>query len=131
MPRMRHVPTADKPNGRCLDGRDRDGLAVERREFDREGVVAGVDVNNRSDVASLQTTVGHGTVSTTRSCSLNMPKAYSRSSLNPVHGPRQSAALPFQEEAGCPANLPAGSPHPGRRAARRTTLRAAWLASKL
>jgi hypothetical protein len=38
VPRMRNVPEGDGPNGRCRDGRDRRGLAVECHELDLEAL---------------------------------------------------------------------------------------------
>jgi len=50
----------DRSNGRCHDGRDGRGLAIERHELHLEGLAVGVHVNDGPNVATLQALGRHG-----------------------------------------------------------------------
>jgi len=71
--RMRNISTSDRPNGRCVNGGNRRGLALERHDFDLEGLAVGVDMNDSPDVTDLQAVVAHRRGQATRSCSLIVP----------------------------------------------------------
>jgi len=51
---MRDLVTGDQPNGERLDGRDCDGLAVERRELDFERLAVRIDVSHGTNVADFE-----------------------------------------------------------------------------